>query len=511
MKARSVRPRTLLLLGLLVAAILISMPHQDLGNVVSAGNEPAAWIHVPDDLGEPLRVSDFPVTAGEPQQGCRPGELARIVSESWEYPDFPSNPKNLKWRSRDEDSAVPGFLDYIEWGRCADHASLGEASAWVVGGGTTGSQLSCANKEYPTGPNCRGDGGCSINTVLEYYFLDLRTPKVNYGLRVTLDYKAKMPEGSFLVGAGDLDAERDAEGNVPIYTDPNARLPADTADQWLRGVMVNIDAEEIRNKARVVLVFGYTDPNPNPENWGLFLDNIHLDVKFHENPCPPGSATVTPLPTHTPTATATNTRERPTIEPDTPTPRPPKPAFVPLSLKSKDLARITPIPTAPTATPTPTRTDTPTVTNTPTATTTPTIPPTPTLTPTWTPPPRPDVRILSILPTTGNARDRREIATLKNGGTGPQSLDGWRIYAKEAYKNCYIPDGVVLGPQDMYEIRSGRDSVDGVVNGIDGYVCEPDSYIWNNNADEGWLYDQYDTPKDRYCYDEGGPYYCELP
>lgn len=115
-----------------------------------------------------------------------------------------------------------------------------------------------------------------------------------------------------------------------------------------------------------------------------------------------------------------------------------------------------------------------------------------------------------MLPTTGNPRDRREVARLKNVGTAPQPMRGWRLYVESSYKNCSFPDGLVIAPQQFYEVRSGRDAVAGVVDGIDGFVCSED-FLWDNYEDEGWLYNDINTPIDRFCYDPGGPYYCPLP
>jgi hypothetical protein len=89
-------------------------------------------------------------------------------------------------------------------------------------------------------------------------------------------------------------------------------------------------------------------------------------------------------------------------------------------------------------------------------------------------------------------------------------MRGWRLYNQSSYTNCRFPNDVTIPPDGLYEIRSGRDSVDGEVNGIDGFVCSED-FIWSNNEDEGWLYNEINVAVDRYCYDEGGPFYCPLP
>lgn len=510
MMLRQLPLRNLIVIGLLVAAITASLPPGSSGPVASAGRQPAAWVHVPDDLGEPERVDAAALAMADPGQTCTPGNLVRLISEDWESPDFPASPAHPKWRSFDDYSPLRGFIDEIEWGRCASEASVGSASAWSVGGGAVGGKLSCQDKAYPVGPDCRSDGGCRINTVLQYYYIDLKTEKSNFGLRVTFDYKAKMPAGAFLLGVGDLDAEPDKDGRIPIYSDPNRPIFPDTSGQWLRGLVANLGFEEIRNKPRVLLVFQYKDDAPNPDSYGILVDNIHIDVMFVENPCLMGSATAT-IPPTVPTPTLTPTIVRPTIEPPTSTPRRPFPqGFVPLVLKNFRREQVTSVPTAPSPSSTPTPSNTPTLTLTPTLTPTLTLTPTRTPTPTWTPVPVPDVRISLILPTSGNPRNRIEFARLRNQGTGPQSLDGWRLFEATNFTNCRFPAGIVLGPRDEYEVRFGRDAVDGVVNGVDGFVCSAD-FIWDNNADEGWLYNNFNAVVDRYCYDRDGPFYCPLP
>jgi len=503
MRPRAVPLTAVLAVGLLAAALVASLLHATGDPAASTGEPPAAWVQVPAELGEPHKIHL------DPNQ-CRPGHILRIISENWENRDFPASQRNPKWRSTDVYSPLPGLLDEIEWGRCKDEASVGKASAWSVGGGSVGSTLSCANKDYPQGPSCRSDGTCRILTELQYYYFELDTPAANYGLRVTFDYKAKMPDGALVVGAGDLDAERDAEGKIPIYSDPNLPLPPDTADQWLRGLIANLDHEAVRDKKRVVLVFQYKDDAPSAENYGVFLDNIHVDLKFDPNPCPIESATATPPPTPTRTPPPTNT---PVIFP-TNTTRPPTripvPGYVPLNMKNFQSKDFTPIAPGPSATTTPTSSATPT--QTPTITPTPTVTPTrtPIPTPTWTPVPVPDVRIARILYTTWPPTTRLEVATLRNQGTGPQLMDGWRLFDYDNTVNCRFPDGVVIGPDEEYEVRSGKDATDGEVAGIDGFKCS-DKFIWDNNEDEGWLFDENNDLIDRYCYDRLGPYWCPVP
>ena len=120
------------------------------------------------------------------------------------------------------------------------------------------------------------------------------------------------------------------------------------------------------------------------------------------------------------------------------------------------------------------------------------------------------MRIFDVMYTSGNPRDRIEVVTLRNLGTGPQLMDDWRVFEKKNTKTCDMPLGVVIGGGEKYEIRSGRDAVDGVVEGIDGFKCN-DAFIWDNNEDEAWLFDDMDNVIDRYCYDRDGRYYCPLP
>ncbi len=469
-------------------------------------SEPAAWIELPPDLGQPLQI---PMA---PEQGCQPGNILRAFSENWERRDFPANPDNPRWRSVDRYASVPGLLDEIEWGRCTDEASLGSASAWSVGGGSSGSQLSCAAKDYPPklGTRCRSDGTCRVQSELQYFTLGLNTPSRNVGVRITMDYKTRMPEGALLVGAGDADAPQDAQGRIPVYSDPDAPITADTGGQWVRGAIFNIVNEAIANKPKVVIVIRYRDDTPLERYYGAFLDNIHVDVLFDPRACPIESPSPTPPPTSTRTPTATAT---PLVLPtDTPAPptRPPAPNFLPVNLRDIDAGTLPRIPTAPTATDTPTTTPTSTHTHTPTSTSTPTIPPTATLTPTWTPTPYADVRIKEVIYTSGAGAQRLEWVTLLNRGTMAQPMAGWRVFESKRTNTCYLPAQVVIGPDEMYQIRTGSAAQDGVVNGIDGFRCK-DAFIWDNNEDEAWLYDDNNSVVDRYCYDRSGWYFCEIP
>ncbi len=496
----------LFLVTLVALALWQSLPTTGPEAGSAAAIAPAAWIELPPDLGKPLQL---PMS---PSQGCQPGNILRAFSENWERRDFPANPDNPRWRSVDRYASVPGLLDEIEWGRCADEASLGSASAWSVGGGSSGSQLSCAAKDYPSklGARCRSDGTCRVQAELQYFTLGLNTPSRNVGLRITLDYKARMPVGALVIGAGDADAPQDAQGRVPVYSDPEAQIVADTGGQWVRGAMLNVVNDAIANKPKVVIVMRYQDDAPADRYYGVFIDNIHVDVLFDPRACPIESPSPTPLPTSTNTPTDTAT---PIIFPtDTPPPptRPPAPNYLPSNLLDADTGRLPRVPTAPTATDTPTLTPTPTNTDTPTSTSTPTIPPTATDTPTWTPTPYPDVRIKEVIYTSGAGAQRMEWVTLLNKGTMAQPLAGWRVFEAKRTNTCYIPARVVLGPNEMFQVRSGSAARDGVVDGVDGYRCNA-SFIWDNNEDEAWLYDDNNSVVDRFCYDRSGWYYCEIP
>ena len=60
-----------------------------------------------------------------------------------------------------------------------------------------------------------------------------------------------------------------------------------------------------------------------------------------------------------------------------------------------------------------------------------------------------------------------EAFTLANLGTGPQNLNGWRVFEQRKGTNCRIPNGVTLAPEQEYEVRSGGDAVAGIVDGVD--------------------------------------------
>jgi hypothetical protein len=147
---------------------------------------------------------------------------------------------------------------------------------------------------------------------------------------------------------------------------------------------------------------------------------------------------------------------------------------------------------------------------------TPTSPPTPSFTPrpTSTPVPVPKIVISYMLPVTYGQVDL-EYLQVTNIGTGPQLLDGWRIFADHDVKQCYFPAGVLLKPEDTYEVRSGRDAKPGLRTtpdgeAFDGFVCK-DRLMWDNNNDRAILYDEFDEIVHKYCYDLDGPFGCYVP
>jgi hypothetical protein len=440
---------------------------------------------------------------GQPASAPRDvADVTRLVSENFEQSPFP--PRGSKWTIADSCTTLPGQNDVLSWGRQTAEFTVGGAGLWSVGGGSQGVALSAANKDYPTARE--GGGPCpGIRTTLVYSPLDFSG--VSDGMRVTFDYLSNMPTEALFIGAGDLD-KPNPDGGYSLNGFRN--FDADSGGEWRRGVHVELGEWTSRVK-RVIFGIIYADPPPtgagpiSTGNYGVFIDNVHLDAKFRANAPYIPSPSPTDLPTFTPTRTprpVTSTPTRPVVNTDTPTPTRATPTpgnaynYMPLSMKHFDRPDVRPPPTALTATNTPTITATPTrPTSTPTFTRSPE--PTETLLPTetdvpiptpTTPVPEPDVRIVEILYVYFRSpRKELEWVTLKNLGTGPQNMTGWRLFEQARGNTCTIPAGTVIQPDAEYQIRSGGDAEAGVVDGIDGFVCKG-SLMWDNSRDQAQLF-----------------------
>ena len=507
------------------------------------------------------RLPALPVTKveipedGIDQTGCqRGGRLIRVENgEGFEANPFPR--PGGRFAISDLFSKSPGFLDEVSWGAVACEASLDKKSLWSVGGGSIGKTLKCdgADKQYFTQTRAGNKG---VRTLLRYGVLDLNTNR-GVGVRITFDYKAKMPEKALLVGVGDGN-QRATEGRV-TYTGYNY-FQADTQGEWVRGeIVAYANGSEyltpvagFPNKDKIELAFFYTDPpnadgsappgegSPTAGMYGVFIDNLHIDVLIDPRPCPIGSPTATGEPptetpavtdtpedpTDTPPPTRTRRPTAPPIDVKTPTPRDRR-AFLPFLSRTFDkLVDWTPPPPGKTATrtaipsathtpppPPPTETEEPTETAVPTRTRRPTAVPTPTYTPrpSATPKPYPQVIIADMIPylTPG----RFEAVVLMNVGSGPQNLAGWHtVGASRSQKLCDLPPGRTLAGGEAYEIRSGKDARPGIRENakfgpIDGFVCTED-FIWDNNQDQATLFDSDQTPISKFCWDLEGPYIC---
>lgn len=463
------------------------------------------WVKLPADY-----VPVAPMKIDRPEQGdhCRDGIARFINGAGWENRRFPDGTDRL-WRTFDALAAIPGLTDEIMWGRAECEASVGEASAWAVGGGTAGGTLSCEDKQYPTdlGPDCRTFGDCRIQTSLQ--FLTFDATDVPNGIRITFDYKAKMAEGAlFRVGVGDFGKRTEAGFPLVKWYDDFER---DTGDEWIGGHVLEFD--EAAGIAELVITFIYQHNPATPGGYGVFIDNVHADAKFRPNPplCP---SPPTPLPTPSDTPTITPEPIVFTPEPDTPTPGPTRETTINMPLAYKNFApppNATPIPTAPTSTPappTPIPTDTLTPMPTPSETPRPSDTATPTRTATHTPFPEPDVRIDKVFYVSpGSVNVQRVI--LRNFGTGPEELTRWSVFARSKAKTCAIPDGVILEADEVYYVLSGRDA-DAEAATLPGQavVCDGARYVFDQNEDEAQLINHLRRVIDRYCWTIGGPYVC---
>ncbi|MFQ5459848.1 MAG: hypothetical protein ACE5EL_03550 [Anaerolineae bacterium] len=442
--------------------------------------------HPPADLSEAISMRP-----GAPNQA----DIARFVSQSWE--DEGVFGRASAWRTFDPFVSQPSLNDEISWGRADCQSTVGSWSVWSVGGGSVGRAWTCG-QDYPV-PLPNRSGG--IRTELQYLYLDFRVVPDVGGLRVTFDYKARMPSQALFVGAGDFD-NKNPDGSIPLRGFNN--FTADTRGDWVRGHRVEIrngQDFQITGKERVLFAFVYADPPPDGNSapasgmYGAFIDNVHLDALFSANPGIIPSPSAPPTASYTPTPTPTKTRK--SVEfPTTPPPQI-RSINLPVCYRGFDVkGPRTPIPTVPTATVTNTS---PPPSKTPTATLPPSATPSATTIPTSTPIPFPEVLFDLILPL-GNP----EIARVKNFGTAPQDMTNWRVFEFKKTQNCYFPDGLILGPGETHEFQSGRKAEAGP--GVT--VCSADRLMWDNNLDEGQLWNHLNERVDRWCFDRYGPIPC---
>jgi hypothetical protein len=486
----------LAILGTLAAAAAVPL----LAARAGIGAPGARAIAGPVSASEAMNI--MPAGGALPQRGAFPSApdqagISRVVSENWESADVFA--RGSAWRAFDSLVTQPGLNDQIKWGRRDCKSTVGNFGLWVVGGGTAGEQYPC-NTNYPSPLPNRPGGG--IRTELQYLYLNFTQVPPEGGLRVTLDYQSRMPGQALFVGAGDFD-NRNPDGSIPIRGSNN--FVADTQGDWVRGHVVEIRDSQgfvISHKPRVIFAIVYADPPsgqapPSSGNFGVLLDNVHLDAMIFANPgiipSPPTPTSTAATPTETPEAT--NTRP-PVTFPTTPPPLESE-IQLPFLLKKANVLVRTPVPTAPTATatrtvppPTPSNTSTPE----------PSLTPSKTPVPSSTPIPFPDVLFEAIIPL-----DDPEIVRVKNYGTAPQDMTNWRVFATDNTQNCYFPQGLVLGPGETFAFLSGRNSEPGE----DVLVCNESRLIWDNNLDEGQLWNHLNVRVDRWCYDRFGPIPCE--
>jgi len=474
----------------------------------------AEVIALPDGFDASALPVLFPPLA-RPDQGseCPVSGISRFLGgQGWECSRFPTC-TNSKWRVSDLLASVQGLTDEWMWGRSTCEASNGGASAWSVGGGSKGSQLACGQYPASLGAGCRAQGNCRIRTALNF---TQDASNVPFGIRLTFDYKADIPTGGrLLVAIGDLDTV-DEDGNIDalrFYATDSGGLQPDTAGDWVRGQVLEFpEAAGVKN---LLITFTYEHPEDrmSGDGYGVFMDNLHADAKFEENPalCPSP-----PVPTSTPTDTVEPTHTPFIVVPPTitPTPEPTRLSlgFVPNVLNGYAApANPTPIPTVPTPTVTPTATEPPTATPTQTVTPRPSRTPTPTLTPTPTPVPMPDVIIEKVIYIRPSADRQVQIAILINVGTGPQDMTGWSLLGLQKVPPiiCEIPDGVVLEPDEQYFIYSGRDAEQEAAKDPDNSLACRDVYMFNQQSDEAKLLNSFRNTVSRYCWATGvGPYAC---
>ena len=505
-------------LGLALAALVLWLPGRLASeSAATSGAVSAATMDVaPGELGEPMTV-ELPETINQGECPGVSGVVRFMDGHGWENTRFPRGTAR-QWRVADNEASIPGVNDEIMWGRVTCEASVGEASAWAVGGGSIGSTLSCEDKDYPTElATCRASQPCRVRTGLNYTF---DASDVPHGIRITFDYKSKLgPTARFFVGVGNLD-EPNEDGSIPLtgYSTENETLEADTGGEWKRGEILMF--REAANIENLLIAFVYQDGSLDTPaeggGYGVFIDNIHGDALFVENPQPcPSPPTPIPTPTDTPVPTETSVVIVPT---KTPTPAPTVDAdiFMPVSMREYELPGVpTSIPTVPppTVTPTVPPTLTPTMAP-PTATYTPrpTRTPRPTPTSTRTPIPVPDVIIDNVYYVSPGAENVQTVI-LVNVGTGPQDMTGWRVFGrqKQPPRFCDLEDGLVIEPGEEYFVYSGRDAEEKAAeNPETSFACD-DSYMFNQQNDEATLQDNFRNIISRFCWASGiGPYECPV-
>jgi len=103
-----------------------------------------------------------------------------------------------------------------------------------------------------------------------------------------------------------------------------------------------------------------------------------------------------------------------------------------------------------------------------------------------------------------------EYIEIKNQGTAPQDMTGWKI---QSYK--YDPDGCDPYGEQVYSFPSGHMLEAGAsvrVRSGPGAFSNPPSdllwvtqHYWNDNGDKAILYNAADVVVDTYCYEECCP------
>jgi hypothetical protein len=493
-------------LNVVVVGALVGLTLAALGGQRTAATSAARPAPITVQMPE-LSDADLVRAPRAPQGPAQevPG-VARLWSESFEATSFP--PLNSKWGTIDRCAIFPGQSDVVKWGRTECDASHGKASLWAAGGGTIGSGLKCGGTYPPEIVDPRRGGGCTrMDTLVRYVYLDCSS--VKYGMRVTFDYKSKMPQGALRLAVG----PRNDDGSV-TFSDQHVDFQADSGGQWVRGTIREF-TNSVAFMPKIVLGFFYFDDAKTSGMQGAFIDNIHVDALYEANTGIIGSPTV-PVPTATITPEPTETPIGPTNTPrPTKTPRPtgtpiPHRIRLPLGVRGYNLAStprptVSPRPTVPTPTETlvPTETPEPTDTPRPSRTPRPTQTPTRTPYPTQTDVPYGKVVIAQIHRDIPGMPPNLETVILTNIGTAPQLMDGWRVYNDSHSKNCRLPAGVTINPGASYEIRSDTDAATDET----GWACTTD-VLWNAHKDFGQLWDNVNILTSCLAYNENGYFDC---
>ncbi len=284
----------------------------------------SALVVVDDPVGvSPGQADRGPGIASEVQAG-RPGwagdaeapqQQAPTLVEEQGFEDANFPPEG--WEIFDNISDTSGAGSVNGWSRQICQAWAGDASAWSVGGGSQGSQLTCG-------------GGFTQAQDNELRYTHIDASNFPEGLQVDFRFWVdwRVQDQGDVINNGFLACVRAVPG-----TDGNCVYFRDTPEnptprkRWL-GPSAPLVFKQAANRPDAEVFFRFMDTAPDGAHSGVFIDNVVISGLAEAPTTTP--TTVAPTATRTPTRTAT---PGPSL---TPTPRPASIIHLPMAMKDAD-------------------------------------------------------------------------------------------------------------------------------------------------------------------------------